>query len=112
MLTTSLQYALRLDEKVFDHRTAGNEFTAIKRNIEIVLSRREISKKGIKEIRTDHDHTSKNHSLVRKQIWDNIKEREKRAMEEDRIFIESVCVQQNANQPLDTNGDSASAPSP
>ncbi len=93
VLTTTLQYVLKLDEKIFDHKLAGNEFTKIKRDIEVFLCGAEINDSDIKEIKSDHGHTSKNHLLVRQPIWDKISKREAEAMEENKSFLN--CVTRN-----------------
>lgn len=97
VLSTTLQYVFRFDEKIFDHKVAGNEFTSIKRKVEILLARSEINEKDLQEIESLHNHTSKNHLLVRKAIWGEISAREKEALEENISFLESVG-RKNANK--------------
>ena len=70
VLTTALQYILRLDEKSKDAKRAGNDFTEVKRRIEVMLvNGTEITATAINEIQTLHTHTSRYHSLVPKGIW-------------------------------------------
>lgn len=70
VLTTALQYILRLDEKSKDAKRAGNDFTEIKRRIEVMLvNGTEITVTAINEIQTLHTHTSRYHALVPKRIW-------------------------------------------
>ena len=98
VLSTTLQYVFKLDEKIFNHKVAGNEFTAIKRKIEIMLTNKDINDNDLKRIETDHNHTSKNHHLVRKSIWGKISDREAEALEESSKFLECVGRKDLENQ--------------
>ena len=69
VLTTALQYVLQLDQRSKDHKSAGNEFTHIKRTIETHLIAERISEYGLREISLLHNHASKNYPLVPNLLW-------------------------------------------
>lgn len=96
VLSSTLQYVLRLGDKARDHKLAGNEFTAIKRKIEILMVDEEIFydekifNDCINRIADEHNHVSKHHNLVRKKIWEKIKQRHSEAIEENQGLIDAV----------------------
>ena len=70
VLSTALQYILRLDEKSKDAKRAGNDFTELKRKIETVLvNGTDINASTIGEIELLHTHTSRYHAIVPRRIW-------------------------------------------
>ena len=70
VLSTALQYILRLDEKSKDAKRAGNDFTELKRRIEAVLvNGTDINESTISEIELLHTHTSRYHAIVPRRIW-------------------------------------------
>ena len=70
VLTTALQYVLRLDEKSKDSKRAGNDFTNIKRSIENMLSSDNITEAKVAEIEALNSHISRNHFIVPRKIWE------------------------------------------
>lgn len=92
VLSTTLQYVLRFEDKINDHKLAGNEFTEIKRKIEILLLGNEITEDCINRIAIEHSHVSKNHRLVRNPIWSKqkVKARYAAAMKENEGFINAI----------------------
>ncbi len=90
VLTTTLQYILRLEEKIYDHKRAGNEFTNIKRQIEIYLSQDKITEEIIRKIEMEHNHSSKYHQLVRKRTWEKVEKRHKEALHENQAFNQLI----------------------
>lgn len=83
VLSTALQYVLKLEERSYDHKTAGNEFTAIKRKIEVTLANDAIEESHLREIESDHNHVAKNHHLVRHATWRKIGSRYEQANREN-----------------------------
>jgi len=55
-----------------------------------MLTDKSISENNMHEIETDHNHTSKNHNLVRQAIWKNIGVRYQEACEENKKFFDSL----------------------
>lgn len=90
VLSTALHYVLKLEERSQDHKLAGYEFTAIKRRIEKLLVRGNLTDDDITSIETEHNHTTKNHGLVRQAQWIKIKKRLSEATEENRKFFENL----------------------
>lgn len=90
VLSTTLQYVLRFEDKINDHKLAGNEFTEIKRKIEILLLGNEITEDCIHRIAVEHSHVAKNHRLVRNAIWEKIKYRHADAVKEIEDFINTI----------------------
>lgn len=70
VLSTALQYILRLDEKSKDSKRAGNDFTELKRRIETLLvNGTDINASTIAELELLHTHTSRYHAIVPRKIW-------------------------------------------
>jgi len=90
VLTTAIQYVLKLEIKSRDAKSAGNDFTNIKRNIEIILTGGDISTDSIQSIQISHTHTSRNHELVPKRLWSRSERKTQAAFAEDREFERSV----------------------
>lgn len=90
VLSTALHYVLKLDQKIYDHKTAGNKFTEIKRKIEIILCKSIIDEADIINIERLHNQASQNHGLVRARIWNKINPRLEQAKDENEDFISSL----------------------
>ncbi len=90
VLTTALHYVLKLDQKIYDHKTAGNKFTEIKRKIEIILSKPKIEDSDILEIERLHNQASQNHGLVAARIWSKLNPRLEQAKTENVNFMASL----------------------
>ncbi|WP_299632354.1 hypothetical protein [uncultured Roseobacter sp.] len=90
VLTTALQYVLKLETKTKDAKSAGNDFTNIKREIELLLSESSISLEKARSIQISHTHASRNHELVPRRIWQAASEQTATAFLEDAAFEQSV----------------------
>lgn len=90
VLTTALQYVLKLETKTKDAKSAGNDFTNIKREIELLLSENLISLEKARSIQISHTHASRNHELVPRRIWQAASEQTETAFLEDAAFEQSV----------------------
>lgn len=90
VLTTALQYVLKLEIKTKDAKSAGNDFTNIKREIELVLADGDIPMSKAQSIQISHTHASRNHELVPQRIWMAASEQTEKAFLEDKAFEEAV----------------------
>lgn len=90
VLTTALQYVLKLDQKAKDHKNAGNDFTSIKRSVEQFLVEGTLDEARIKEIAIMHAHTSKNYLLVPNFLWKRIEARVRNSISEDAVFVDPI----------------------
>jgi hypothetical protein len=90
VLTTALQYVLKLEIKSKDAKSAGNDFTNIKREIELLLSDETISFEKAQSIQISHTHASRNHELVPSKIWLASTEQTEKAFLEDKTFEDAV----------------------
>lgn len=90
VLTTALQYVLKLEVKTKDAKSAGNDFTNIKREIELLLADGDIPMSKAQSIQISHTHASRNHELVPRRIWIAASEQTEKAFMEDQAFEEAV----------------------
>jgi hypothetical protein len=90
VLTTALQYVLKLEQKTDAHKNAGNDFTSIKRRIEIFLVGGRLDDGHIEEIALMHTHTSKNYPLVPNFLWRRIESAVNDSINGDIEFTERV----------------------
>ena len=100
VLTTALQYVLKLEMKSKDSKSAGNDFTNIKREIELLLSDSEVALEKAISIQISHTHASRNHELVPKKIWIASSGQTERAFLEDKIFEDAVLRRFGIDVPL------------
>jgi len=98
VLSTAAHYVLKFDEKAHDHKSAGNEFTWIKRKIEVKLTKGEVSESDLQDIKRDYDHTSRNHSMVMRSTWKKISRRVDEANAENESFFKT-SLQNGTNTP-------------
>jgi len=87
VLTTALQYVLKLEERSYDHKAAGNEFSAIKRKIELLFASEHVSESCLTEVVSDYNHTAKNHHIVRRSTWMRIEKQFIENAKEDRKLL-------------------------
>lgn len=90
VLTTALQYVLKFEAKAKDAKSAGTDFTSIKREIELLLSDYEVHLEKARSIQISHTHASRNHELVPRRIWRAASEQTAAAFLEDKAFEQSV----------------------
>ena len=90
VLTTALQYVLKLEIKTKDAKSAGNDFTNIKREIELLLSDGEVPMTKAQSIQISHTHASRNHELVPRKIWLAASQQTEKAFLEDKSFEDAV----------------------
>lgn len=90
VLTTALQYVLKLEIKTKDAKSAGNDFTNIKREIELLLSDLEVPMTNALSIQIAHTHASKNHELVPRKTWVSASKQTQEAFKEDKAFEDAV----------------------
>jgi hypothetical protein len=90
VLTTALQYVLRFDEKSQQSKRAGNDFTGVKRRIELALLDDDLKEDKFSEIQLSHSHCSRNYGLVPKRIWTKAEIQSRKAFQEDDEFEASV----------------------
>ena len=101
VLTTALQYVLKLEMKSKDAKSAGNDFTNIKREIELLLADESVPIMNAQSIQISHTHASRNHDLVPAKSWRAAKHQTERAFAEDKAFEDAVLRRFGINGPID-----------
>lgn len=92
VLSTAAHYVLKFDEKSHDHKSAGNEFTWIKRKIEVKLSNGGVTEGDLEDIKRDYDHTSRNHAMVMRNTWKKISSRVDQANIENQSLFKKLSI--------------------
>lgn len=90
VLTTALQYVLKLEQKTDAHKNAGNDFTSIKRRIEIFLVDGRLNDTNIEEISLMHTHIAKSYPLVPSFLWRKIESNVQSSIRGDASFTERL----------------------
>lgn len=104
VLTTALQYVLKLEIKSKDAKSAGNDFTNIKREIELLLADGDVPMSKAQSIQISHTHSSRNHELVPRKIWISASDQTQKAFLEDKSFEDAVLRRFGIAGPIDQSG--------
>lgn len=90
VVTSVLQYILRFDEKARDNKTAGNDFSNIKRDIEEALIAKQITENLIKETKFAHAFASKSAPIVNSSQWKIAHEKAFKPLTENEVFEDQI----------------------